>query len=108
VFFIWLSAKPSLPSAQKKRSAKPPALGKEADSGSEGRQMAGLLVGFTKGGMWSARSRMHRQATHGYACKLAGFDSGLGQGPLACWHIHYYYQDLLKMIRYMTENIMIM
>jgi hypothetical protein len=35
VFFIWLSAKPSLLSARKKRSAKPPALGKEADSGSE-------------------------------------------------------------------------
>jgi hypothetical protein len=34
VFFIWLSAKPSLPSARKKRSAKPPALDKEADSGS--------------------------------------------------------------------------
>jgi hypothetical protein len=30
VFFIWLSATP-----EKKRSAKPPALGKEADSGSD-------------------------------------------------------------------------
>jgi hypothetical protein len=35
VFFTWLSAKPSLLSTRKKRSAKPPALGKEADSGSE-------------------------------------------------------------------------
>jgi hypothetical protein len=34
VFFIWLSAKPSLPSVKKKRLAKPPTLGKEADSGS--------------------------------------------------------------------------
>jgi hypothetical protein len=34
VFFIWLSAKPSLPSTRKKRSAKPPALDEEADSGS--------------------------------------------------------------------------
>jgi hypothetical protein len=41
-FFIWHSAKSSLPSAggfaecpKKKHSAKPPALGKEADSGSD-------------------------------------------------------------------------
>jgi hypothetical protein len=34
-FFIWHSAKSSLPSTRKKHSAKPPALGKEVDSGSD-------------------------------------------------------------------------
>jgi hypothetical protein len=35
VLFFWLSAKPSLLSVRKKRSAKPPALGKEVNSGSD-------------------------------------------------------------------------
>jgi hypothetical protein len=69
VFFIWLSAKPSLLSVRKKRSAKPPALGKEVNSGTDAAtelttvQLESLFFVLPPDSQQKTLSHWHHQST---------------------------------------------